>query len=543
MTGGHDQLNQIQNLSGKPKRTTGAPTCPDEDTTLAAKQKAAAGASEVSNNTQPPTKCAKGNSKVNSSKSNADTCQQPTTSTTMPDNNSDDEVQEVVGPSTRDNITPLQGAPQVVSQDGADASGDLKNFFGVEYLKKCNNGKEQKYWDCKICSKTNEAQVKHPRDPLSGRRHLAKVHKPIGALQHPAYRKMILIVAASPNGKIVFPDRHVTRQQIINMFCEYMINTKTRLSALIKAYSKSKHYDPEHPEAHEDMEDGDKVGKVRGISVKSRAGSQRKEKYRAAQVESGIENLTQPQVDMPAVDWFLRGLLLDETNESKASKLRALQMTDQDWQNVLMLLRLLQITNKAQQAFSSDTYPTLHCAIPALEQMYSDWSKWRDSEKYAHFRGALTAALGVIKKYYNLTTNSGVYIIQMILDPMEKDMYFKDNWSETEQKEVDDYLKKYFREWYEKLSALATTTGTAPTRPANTSSTLPTSRVMVVDSNDKDDFISPCPASSQSPWEVEYNKYMRTLTEDFPMKAQADGTLEKMGLVVWWGVGFPISLV
>ncbi|TFY73974.1 hypothetical protein EWM64_g10038, partial [Hericium alpestre] len=96
----------------------------------------------------------------------------------------------------------------------------------------------------------------------------------------------------------------------------------------------------------------------------------------------------------------------------------------------------------AQQEFSSDQYPTLALALPALESLHRAWSKCMDDEKYAPFCPALAAALDSIKSYYDLTADSNAYIVSMVLDPCSKLEYFAKNWNLDLQTSALDTVKE-----------------------------------------------------------------------------------------------------
>ena len=78
-----------------------------------------------------------------------------------------------------------------------------------------------------------------------------------------------------------------------------------------------------------------------------------------------------------------------------------------------MLNYALQWADIAQQAFSSDTIPTLHNALPALEALHQAWSSRIDRDKYSDFADALRAGTTKIQQYYELTANSHAYTMAM----------------------------------------------------------------------------------------------------------------------------------
>ena len=78
-----------------------------------------------------------------------------------------------------------------------------------------------------------------------------------------------------------------------------------------------------------------------------------------------------------------------------------------------MLLILTQHADNAQQSFSSETVPTLHRAIPALEALHKAWSSRAERPRYERFASALNAACTKINEYYEKTTETLAHIITM----------------------------------------------------------------------------------------------------------------------------------
>ena len=63
--------------------------------------------------------------------------------------------------------------------------------------------------------------------------------------------------------------------------------------------------------------------------------------------------------------------------------------------------------------FSSDSVPTLHLGIPALEALHRAWSSRADCLEYEPFSPALHVACAKIDEYYGKTTESPAYIMSM----------------------------------------------------------------------------------------------------------------------------------
>ncbi|KAG1900855.1 uncharacterized protein F5891DRAFT_980060 [Suillus fuscotomentosus] len=98
--------------------------------------------------------------------------------------------------------------------------------------------------------------------------------------------------------------------------------------------------------------------------------------------------------------------------------------------------------DNTQQAFSSDTGPALHFALPALEGLHKAWTSRSNSSKYAPFHTALTAATEKIQEYYEKSAECDAYIISMLLDPNHKDSHFKRFWGKNLHKEVLEVTNK-----------------------------------------------------------------------------------------------------
>lgn len=72
-----------------------------------------------------------------------------------------------------------------------------------------------------------------------------------------------------------------------------------------------------------------------------------------------------------------------------------------------------QHADNAQQAFSSDTGPSLHLALPALEGLHKAWVSHLNNPKYASFHAGLTAATDKIQEYYEKSAECDAYIVGM----------------------------------------------------------------------------------------------------------------------------------
>jgi hypothetical protein len=76
---------------------------------------------------------------------------------------------------------------------------------------------------------------------------------------------------------------------------------------------------------------------------------------------------------------------------------------------------IYQTADKAQQAFSSVTVPTLCNAVPALEKLYATWEKQRALPEAKPFKSALDAAMAKVDEYYIKTAESDAHIMAMCM--------------------------------------------------------------------------------------------------------------------------------
>jgi hypothetical protein len=76
---------------------------------------------------------------------------------------------------------------------------------------------------------------------------------------------------------------------------------------------------------------------------------------------------------------------------------------------------IYQTADKAQQAFSSATVPTLCNAVPALEKLYATWEKQRALPEAKPFKSALDAAMAKVDEYYIKTAESDAHIMAMCM--------------------------------------------------------------------------------------------------------------------------------
>ncbi|KIJ48978.1 hypothetical protein M422DRAFT_45255 [Sphaerobolus stellatus SS14] len=199
------------------------------------------------------------------------------------------------------------------------------------------------------------------------------------------------------------------------------------------SFSSAKYYDPYNPDEHVPT-DHDELGIIRSIAVKVKSFSKRKELFLKVQRDCGSDTPCMIPLDM-VVCWSsnhrlvdLRIKLKDEKDSSQREKLEGLRITNNEWANLKefcdvldicafflaanFLLNLSQISDVAQQVFSSETYLTLYLVIPALEAIHAGLThKWCEaSEK---IQGHIDAGTRQVVEYYNKTSASDAYLVSM----------------------------------------------------------------------------------------------------------------------------------
>lgn len=131
-----------------------------------------------------------------------------------------------------------------------------------------------------------------------------------------------------------------------------------------------------------------------------------------------------------SVTTFVYEMGYKEENVEKRRKIDALSLSDAEWGRVEVFEKLLnvrisflskilyilfqrQTADKAQQAFSSSTLPTLCNAVPALEKLYTTWESQRKEPTSVPFETAVTAGMEKINEYYVKTAESDSHIMAM----------------------------------------------------------------------------------------------------------------------------------
>ncbi|KAG6913491.1 hypothetical protein DXG01_006460 [Tephrocybe rancida] len=215
----------------------------------------------------------------------------------------------------------------------------------------------------------------------------------------------------------------------------------------------------------------------------------------------------------------------EEPNYEKCNKLDALMLSKAEWEQVRKFMKVLDLPDCAQQAFSAENAPTLHNGIPALEALHAAWSALKDRTRYAEFWEALTTRLEKIEAYYEKTADSHAYTVAMFLDPNTKMTHFKKHWSVDLQDKILKSAKKIFKEHYVDMYG----SETAPQmQPASNRSKI--AQLLAENSSD-DESNHETPAVSMSsgqvtePWRQEFSQYLNSI----------DTVPNGMTLARWWG--------
>ncbi|KAH9853410.1 hypothetical protein C2E23DRAFT_711976, partial [Lenzites betulinus] len=114
----------------------------------------------------------------------------------------------------------------------------------------------------------------------------------------------------------------------------------------------------------------------------------------------------------------------------------AFRLEEDDWRRVALCVDILADATRYQQAFSSETIPTLHRVIPALETLCTRWEKKLHKMKYSLYHPAIRRGLEKLNKYYTRLDHTNVYILSLLLHPYYKLEYISKEWGgEAEQME------------------------------------------------------------------------------------------------------------
>ncbi|TFY55616.1 hypothetical protein EVJ58_g8133 [Rhodofomes roseus] len=226
-----------------------------------------------------------------------------------------------------------------------------------------------------------------------------------------------------------------------------------------------------------------------------------------------------------------------KAKEAARLKLLSLIPTPEEWRRVKLFQKILQISDRCQQKFSSETNPALHLALPALEELHSEWSRLLQDSTYAHFASGLQAGINKIAEYYDKTV--------VVLNPRQRFEYFKKNWSdEPVQIAAAEDLAKTIERWH-RIRGDDTSTSGATTNPGAKKKAKSGRRYgsMFADLSSDDEgkrsslrtstqstVVTPTAAAVSKPgWEKEFRQY---LDLDFESEIFGD---DDESAVQWWG--------
>ncbi|KAG9020880.1 hypothetical protein FRB95_003308 [Tulasnella sp. JGI-2019a] len=112
------------------------------------------------------------------------------------------------------------------------------------------------------------------------------------------------------------------------------------------------------------------------------------------------------------------------------------------------IMEVLRVPFWAQEALLSERTPTLLMALPTYEIMLD---AWQSMEKcYPNLRHAICTGLQKIEEYVSKARKSKIYMLALILNPMDKMSWIEDNWKDgmavvDAKKTVEDVMLDYQR--------------------------------------------------------------------------------------------------
>jgi hypothetical protein len=74
---------------------------------------------------------------------------------------------------------------------------------------------------------------------------------------------------------------------------------------------------------------------------------------------------------------------------------------------------MIQESNRIRQTFSAEKQPTLWRALPAIEELQTDWEAKRDNPRFAVYRTAINDGLAKLNKYYSRFDEKPAYILAL----------------------------------------------------------------------------------------------------------------------------------
>ncbi|TDL28989.1 hypothetical protein BD410DRAFT_711255 [Rickenella mellea] len=137
---------------------------------------------------------------------------------------------------------------------------------------------------------------------------------------------------------------------------------------------------------------------------------------------------------------------LDEISGDRSLNLRKYELSSEEWE---IASELCNVFKDATLFFSRST-PNLATVIPAMDHIDETLAtNALDSRYRPSIHAALSIGKRTLNRYYNLTDNSEVYRIAMVLHPRHKLNYFKsagweDGWIEAAKEIVtEEFARSY----------------------------------------------------------------------------------------------------
>ncbi|OJT06528.1 Zinc finger BED domain-containing protein RICESLEEPER 2 [Trametes pubescens] len=300
----------------------------------------------------------------------------------------------------------------------------------------------------------------------------------------------------------------------------------------------------------------DVIAMIRTLAIKIQASPQRKEAFKRAQRQIGIDvplviplhgntrwgsahGMCERAFRLrEAIDSFVAtadakfGPITIIRKDGKIAKKipwSAFRLEDSDWKRVSLCTDILADANRYHQLFSADKVPTIHRVIPALESLCTKWENKLDDAKYALFHSAIRRGLDKLGKYYTKLDNSEVYVLSLLLHPYYKLSYIEQKWGgEKEQLDeidagnpdainwtkhaheiVDDAMALY---WPKRLNASTADTGAANQEAPGAPRAPAQGRAQAADSDSDDDFdrarLRRLQADPSGGWKAELKRYL-----------------------------------
>ncbi|KAG9031234.1 hypothetical protein FRB95_002936 [Tulasnella sp. JGI-2019a] len=128
------------------------------------------------------------------------------------------------------------------------------------------------------------------------------------------------------------------------------------------------------------------------------------------------------------------------------------------------IVEVLRVPFWAQEVLSSERTPTLPMALPTYKIMLDAWQSME--KRYPNLRHAIRAGLQKIEEYMSKARKSKIYMLALILNPMDKMSWIEDSWKDEmavadAKKTVEDAMLDYRRAAISQGSALSKLRGIA----------------------------------------------------------------------------------